>query len=289
MQLAPHLHQLTIPFFVPLPQGRLERFVNLWILFGETVTLIDSGVAGAEEAIAATLAENGQSLAQLDTLLLTHSHPDHIGSARSIVAASSCRVFAHAAERLWIEDVALQQRERPVPGFATLVAGGAAVAAELRDGQPLDAPGGVLTVMHTPGHSPGSLSFWQESHGVLICGDSVPLPGELPIIDDPAAALCSLQRLQQCGAAQLLSSWDVPRCGGEVASTLARGVAWLEEIKAAVTAAGADSEDDGGMALCREVTVRLGLPAAAVNPLVARTFVAFRRQADGIVDRSWSN
>jgi hydroxyacylglutathione hydrolase len=56
-------------------------------------------------------------------LCLTHAHPDQIGGAQAICAATGCHVLAHAAHRTWIEDVAQQVWERPVPGFHQLVGG----------------------------------------------------------------------------------------------------------------------------------------------------------------------
>jgi hydroxyacylglutathione hydrolase len=63
--------------------------------------------------------------------------------------------MAHLAEREWIEDVNLQNRERPVPGFFTLVGGSVQLDHELADGDIIDPDGTEeyeLQVFHTPGH-----------------------------------------------------------------------------------------------------------------------------------------
>ena len=54
-------------------------------------------------------------------MILTHAHPDHIGSAKAIEEATRCTVAAHENAKHWIEDVDLQFQERPVPGFHSLV------------------------------------------------------------------------------------------------------------------------------------------------------------------------
>jgi glyoxylase-like metal-dependent hydrolase (beta-lactamase superfamily II) len=276
MQLAPQLHQLTIPFTVPTPGGPLPRSANLWILTGRRIVVIDSGVAGAEAAIATYLRPLGRSLDEIDWLLLTHSHPDHIGAAAALVGASGCRVAAHGAERGWIEDPQRQLRERPVPGFNQLVQGAVSVARELVDGERLELDGlPPLTVLHTPGHSRGSLSLWAATEGWLVSGDAVPVPGDLPIFDDHAAAVASVARLRACGATLLLSSWQSECAGEAVATRLDAAAAWLRALKALAQEEAPRIEGDPDpLALCRLLAPRVGLPPAAVNPLVARSFAA---------------
>jgi hydroxyacylglutathione hydrolase len=276
MQLAPQLHQLTVRFTVPTPAGPLPRTANLWILVGRRIVVIDSGVAGCAETLGAYLRGLGRSPQEIDWLLLTHGHPDHIGAAAAVVEASGCRVAAHGAERSWIEDPQLQLRERPVPGFNQLVHGSVPVARELTDGERLHFDGlPPLTVLHTPGHSKGSLSLWAPTEGWLVTGDAVPVPGDLPIFDDHAAAVASVRRLRACGAQLLLSSWQSECAGEAVAARLDAAEAWLRELKAlALEHAPRVAGDSDPLALCRLLAPRLGLPPAAVNPLVARSLAA---------------
>jgi glyoxylase-like metal-dependent hydrolase (beta-lactamase superfamily II) len=276
MSLPPYLHPLTLPFTVPAPGGPLPRSVTFWLLAGHRLVAIDAGVSGAEVPLAELLARLGRAPRELEWLLLTHSHPDHLGGAAGLVAASGCRVAAHPAERGWIEDPTLQARQRPVPGFDQLVGGAVSVARDLADGEVLafdGLPG--LTVLHTPGHSAGSVSIWAEEEGWLVSGDAVPVPGDLPILDDCAAAERSLARLRACAPRLLLSSWQAPAEGPEVAKRLDAAAAWLREVRALVRAwAPRVAGDPDPLALCREVAPRLGLPPGAVNPLVARSLAA---------------
>lgn len=275
MQMTPHLHQLTLPFTVSTPLGPLPRAVNVFVVIGKRITLIDSGVRGAEEQIGDYLAQIGRGFEEVETLILTHSHPDHVGAARAIRSLTGCRVVAHQAERTWIEDTELQEQQRPVPGFRLLVEGSVPVDQSLRDGERLLPAGGPpLEVLHTPGHSAGSISLWSAEEGVLLTGDAVPVPGDLPIFDDYPAAVASLKRLQARKANLLLSAWDRPHAGDEVQQCLEASLAWLERIRsAACQEAAADPKPDP-LALCRRVVLRLGLPPTAANPLVARSFMA---------------
>jgi glyoxylase-like metal-dependent hydrolase (beta-lactamase superfamily II) len=270
MQISSRIHAIRIPFAVPTPLGPIERFVYAYLVCGEQVTLIDSGVAGAEELIFAYLDSIGRGR-EVSRLFLTHSHPDHIGAAQAIRAASGCAVLAGAAERNWIEDTGRQERERPVPGFTTLVGGPVQVDKVIADGETVELGGGLLLeVIATPGHSTGSLSFFLPSEGALFSGDAVPVPGDLPIYDDYRTSVATLKRLQGLeGVELLLEAWQEPRVTTP-ANRLIAGLNWLQEVDRAVQQAGGEERD--AMALCRQVVAQLGLSPLAVNPLVARSF-----------------
>ena len=156
MQITPSVHGLRLPFRVPVAPGiALDRFVYTYLIYGDTITLIDTGVAGCETQIFEYIRSTGRNPGEIALVILTHSHPDHIGAARAIQQATGCSIAAHAAERAWIEDVELQNRERPVPGFATLVGGPVQVDRELADGDsinPNETREGEMQVFHTPGH-----------------------------------------------------------------------------------------------------------------------------------------
>jgi hydroxyacylglutathione hydrolase len=275
MQITPHIHMLTIPFAVPLPSGPLPRSVNVFLVLGETVLLVDSGVAGAEQRIFAYLRELGRRPEEIAMLILTHSHPDHVGAAVAVKLATGCTVFAHTEERSWIEDTELQLRERPVPGFRELVGGPVAVDRLLAEGDRFELGGGVtLEVLPTPGHSAGSISLWDRRAGVLITGDAVPLPGDMPIFDDLAASLASLERLRSCGAEWLLSAWGEPVRGDGVGRLLGESKEWLKRIRETVRSTAGDGTAADVLELSRRVVAQLGLPAAAANPLTARSFLA---------------
>ncbi len=84
--------------------------------------------------------------------VLTHAHPDHMGGALAVKERTGCVVAARELEKDWIQDIDLQYRQRPVPGFHRLVEGALTVDRELRDGELIDAGHGrALEVMHPPG------------------------------------------------------------------------------------------------------------------------------------------
>ncbi len=190
--------------------------------------------------------------------------------------ATECIVAAHPAERGWIEDTGLQARERPIPGFSTLVEGPVRIDRLLSDGDRIGIGGGrSLAVIHTPGHSPGSISLFLEDEGILIAGDALPVKGAIPVYDDPIASLRSIEKLEEIqGVKILLSSWDSPKKGVEIKRALADGKAVIRALQAAVADAAESDSDLAGVT--RRVVETLGLPEAA-QPVISRTVAGHLR------------
>jgi hydroxyacylglutathione hydrolase len=283
LQISPNLHALRVPFTIPVtPDQSLPRVVYVYVVLGDReVWLIDSGVAGTEALIETYLREIGREMDDVSTLVLTHSHPDHIGAAVAIQDATGCDVLVHEAEQAWLEDVELQRQQRPVPGFDTLVGGAARVTRTIDNGDRLALDSGLtLEVLHTPGHSAGSVSLWIESEGALITGDAVISPGDLPIYDDYRQCMASIERLAALeGVEVLLSSWDAPKQSEAVGQSFQEGLDYLARIDKIVrrTTNGLAKIDPTG--LCRDVVGELGLPPVAVNPLVARALMSHLEDA----------
>lgn len=276
MQITDHIHALKIPFHVTTPQGKIPRFVYAYLIYGESICLIDSGVASSESIILDYLKKTGRRPEDISLLVLTHSHPDHIGAAQAVKRASGCKVAAHAIESAWIEDVDVQARERPVPGFSSLVGGSVKVDKTLQDGDVLDLGNDLtLKVIHTPGHSKGSISLWLKSEKALFSADAVPISGDLPIYEDILESARSIMRLRALeGIEILLASWDDPRKGKRAYEIMDEGLKYLQQIHDAVLKIAKESRDLEPVDLCRRVLKELGMPETIANPLVARSFQA---------------
>ncbi len=278
MQVTKHVHAIRIPFQIPVAPGKsVDRFVYSFLIYsGDEICLIDSGVAGSERAIFGYLSKTGRQPKEISWLVLTHSHPDHIGAARSIKEASGCKVAAHPAEREMIENVDLQAKLRPVPGFHSLVGGSVAIDRLLADGDILElGPGMPLEILHTPGHSQGSLSLWLAEDKALFCGDTIPQPGDFPIYENVSALVNSIERLKGLDQVQfLLASWDEPRKGEEVRRVMEDGLRYLARIDEIVHKTAEYSRPDEPVEFCKRVVAQLGLPPSAANPLTARSFAA---------------
>ena len=277
MQIDRHVHAIKVPFRILTPQGFVDRFVYVYLIYGtHGVCLIDTGVASAAEPIFNYLRSTDRKVSDISLIIQTHAHPDHIGASRTIKGETGCAVAAHPAERAWIENVQLQARERPVPDFDTLVAGSLAVNRLLGDGEVFDLGCGLkLNVLYTPGHSRGSLSILLLGYHVLFSGDAIPVPGELPIYEDVLASVASIKKLKAVKDIRfLLPSWDEPSKGAAAYEHMDAGLEYLQRVHDAVRQCSQQSSDLDPQKLSECVLQDLGLPSGLANPLVARTVAA---------------
>jgi glyoxylase-like metal-dependent hydrolase (beta-lactamase superfamily II) len=251
---------------------KVDRYVYVYMIFGKQIFLVDSGAANSEHEIFDYIRKAGRNPEEVSHLILTHSHPDHIGAARAIKGITGCRICAHPAERMWIEDVELQSKERPVPGFSDLVGGPVTVDCVLEEGNILEIDENrQINVFHTPGHSRGSISLRLQPEGVLFTGDAIPVPGDIPIYEDVESLVRSIRGLMDLkGIRFLLSSWDDPQQDENIACRYRLCIEYLQRIHDAV----AKVKDLGlaPMEMCLRVLVDLGLPTAIANPLLTATF-----------------
>src|ERR1041385_6398530 len=93
------LHRLPLP--IPFQDGP----VNAYLAEGESLTLIDCGTRTDEsyKALVDGLASRGYKIADIQRLLITHHHTDHLGLAERIVAESGAEVWAHPLTVPWLE------------------------------------------------------------------------------------------------------------------------------------------------------------------------------------------
>jgi glyoxylase-like metal-dependent hydrolase (beta-lactamase superfamily II) len=170
-----------------------------------------------------------------------------------------------------------QSRDRPVPGFSSLVGGSVLIDHEVEGGDLIDPDGTAtceLQVFHTPGHSAGSISLFCAAEGALFTGDAVPVEGDLPVYDDALASVHSVQTLRSIrDFHHLLSSWDIPRRGERAYFQMERALAYLQKIHEVILHISSEGKTDS-MDVANEAAAALGLPPQAVSPLLARTLEA---------------
>lgn len=284
MQINKHVHAVKVPFSITTPDGfYMERFVYVYLIYGTSgVHLIDAGVASEEERIFDYIRKTERRVEDISRIVLTHAHPDHIGAARTIKAETGCSIEMHPAEKGWVENVQTQAKERPVPGFDSLVAGSVKVDRLLEDGDVFDLGCGLrLQIFHTPGHSKGSISILLLGYMALFSGDAIPVPGELPIYEDVLASVSSIRKLKKIqGVRYLLPSWDEPRVGDEVYKRMDEGLDYLQRIHDAVLKAVGNNSSPDPMKICGSVLGEVGLPPEAANPIVARSIAAHLKLRD---------
>ncbi|WP_336323115.1 MBL fold metallo-hydrolase [Streptomyces lavendofoliae] len=152
----------------------------LWVDEDDDLTLIDAGWAGAAPRIEEAVRGRGLRPEGLRRIVLTHCHRDHVGAAGELAARYGAEVVAHAL------DAPVVRGEAPVPdpvlldwevplyehGLTVPVAPPTRVDRAVRDGDELGFGGGAR-VVHTPGHTDGSIAVHLPRHGVLFTGDTV--------------------------------------------------------------------------------------------------------------------
>ena len=194
----------------PLVLGAYQT--NCYILHdasSKTCCVIDPGYT--PEVILDALDNLGLTL---EAILLTHGHFDHVGAVKDLAAETQCRVY------LCPEDLSMPP---------AMTAGALYRTDDLHEGTRLHLAGLDITVLHTPGHTPGSVCFLTE--GALFSGDTLfarscgrmDLPG-----GSPAQMRGSLDRLRQLPFAGPV----YPGHGG--ATTLAEERRWNPYLKGEV-------------------------------------------------------
>ena len=104
---------------------------------------------------------------EVEAILLTHAHFDHMGGVDELRKLKRCPVYLHDAEAEWLTNAKLNGSARWSDVTPPLVTDPAEFA--LDHGMTLKLLGETIRVYYTPGHSPGSVSF--HLGGVLFGGD----------------------------------------------------------------------------------------------------------------------
>ena len=156
------------------------RWSRVYLIVYEKLALIDSGPPGAARKVLSYIRSIGRDPQDLEYVLMTHSHPDHTAGANPLLRATEARLLAHrgdtktpAGGRPYLSYLGvLSYLRAPLPYLK-----GTPVDQTVEDGQMLPIQDG-LSVVHTPGHTPGSTCYLLEGPGVLFSGDTLFSDGE---------------------------------------------------------------------------------------------------------------
>jgi glyoxylase-like metal-dependent hydrolase (beta-lactamase superfamily II) len=193
-QLRPDLWSIPVPMNGPLRNVNVYAFA----LDGGGLGLLDTGWDSDQAWTALTrgLASIGSSPGDVRGVLVTHLHFDHLGLAERLRQASGAWVAMHPADA---SIVGSPVHRDPLAAVAAEVAFLVSLGADpeeaaadvgapenfarysvvarpdrlLEDGEHADFPGWRLRAVHTPGHTPGHLSFAEETTGLFFSGDHV--------------------------------------------------------------------------------------------------------------------
>ena len=234
------IHCLPVP--TPFQVGR----VNCYLIEDDPLTLIDTGPNSGKalDSLQHQLAERGHSIDDMELVIITHQHIDHLGLVEIVASHSGAEVaaldkmvgfvenYGEDAERddqfaagLMLrhgipEDVvhALQNVARSFRGWGSK----AKVTRPLRDGEEIEFRDRKLQVLHRPGHSPSDTVFWDAERKILIAADHLikhissnplitpPLDGSAERTQALVAYLDSLRKTREMPAELVLSGHGEP-------------------------------------------------------------------------------
>lgn len=163
---------------------------NLYCLdTGEGLALIDAGSGQDNQWISRNLESDGLDPTAIKWLINTHAHYDHAAGSRWFREETGCEVWIHESDADTLES---GDRSLTLAEFRNLQFDPCPVDRRFKDGDRLAIGRYELEVIHTPGHSPGSviLSFQHnEDKTVWFAGDTVQPQGCLPILNIPGSDL----------------------------------------------------------------------------------------------------
>jgi glyoxylase-like metal-dependent hydrolase (beta-lactamase superfamily II) len=131
-----------------------------YAILEDQITVIDAGMRGSLPRLHRAIVALGRSPAEIVRFVVTHAHPDHIGGT------GGADVLLHPADR----GGALRLNAGTLA--RTFATRRLRSTTDLVDGDILPILGG-LRVVHTPGHTPGSVSLYAEREGLLFSGDAL--------------------------------------------------------------------------------------------------------------------
>jgi len=216
---------------LPLPHRGVVETTNCYLVADDAggVHLVDPGwdTPDNHARLDAGLADAGFALGDVRSVTATHLHPDHLGLGSALRAEHGVPVALHRREHEALTRPLYPDAEETIERWgvpaafvdevsATIVPrsqpSGLAADVVLEDGDLLTIPGRSVRVVHTPGHTAGSICLHDETAGLLMTGDHVlpivnpglGLGGFLPGDDPLGLALGSYARISRYDDAEVL-------------------------------------------------------------------------------------
>ena len=151
------------------------RLLNVYafLIDEPQLTLIDAGLIGSAGRLQRGIERIARSPDDLARIICTHAHPDHIGGVRELAGERDVEVLMHPADldglTVTLRDAVANRNRGQLIAYFTRHPG---EATPVEDGQVLPILGG-LRVVHTPGHTPGSICLYAERLKLLFVGDTL--------------------------------------------------------------------------------------------------------------------
>lgn len=173
------------PIILSLPAHRPMDSINMYLLLDDPITLIDAGLGNSatETCIYRALSSADLNWNDLQRVIVTHTHPDHVGLARRLKELSGADIYMHPLE--WIKmvenradnlhlyhwaGIPTEFAEISHPSASTPAVPDALVH-HLLDGDQIPFDGFSLQVIHTPGHCSGMICLHDPISGCIFTSD----------------------------------------------------------------------------------------------------------------------
>ncbi len=194
------------------------RVGNSYIVVGPTdVTVVDTGIRGNAKHVLGLLDRLGRQPSDVRTIVLTHWHIDHVGTAAELKRLTGARVAIHALDAPVLAGGELPRKGRRAMGLIVRLFGLRPLEPDLvlHDGDRI----ADFDVLHVPGHTDGSIAL-VRSDGVVVSGDALLgsrrgeiKPPDLSLSLDPDQALVSAERIKALPLRLLLPGHGAPARG----------------------------------------------------------------------------
>lgn len=184
MKIADGIEMLEIPMKL---LGRERNIYPTLIWDNDNVILVDAGIPDSLPEIKDAMKKAGVPFERLDNIIITHQDIDHVGGIKVILnELPKVKVFAHGedkpyiqGEKRWIRlnknfmnrinNLPEEEKNKILNIFEK---SNVKIDGTLTDGQELGCCGGI-TVIHTPGHTPGHICLYHKQSKTLIVGDTM--------------------------------------------------------------------------------------------------------------------
>ena len=162
---------------------------NSYLVDDDLCVLIDPGSGSVRNRrdLLEGLEEDGFKPEDIDLIVNTHSHPDHSGANRWFKHISNAKIAIHK-----LEEEYMKTTPQTLMRFFARFLGVADFKPDLYLSEKLETGEWTFEVLHTPGHSPGSVSLYCGGPKILVCGDVV-LSGSIGRVDFPSGSLGKLK------------------------------------------------------------------------------------------------
>ncbi len=140
---------------------------NTYVIKDKITVLIDPGSENYLERKLEEMREDGIDAKEVDLIMITHLHPDHCDATVALKELSGAKVALHPSQLRYLDIMAEEASKFIGIGMEKKFDADLVLEDKLNIGNT------GLKIIHTPGHSPGSVCFYTLAKKILICGDLV--------------------------------------------------------------------------------------------------------------------